>query len=179
MKAVWVTTEPIIDGSNYTHGYHTVVSFTDDFSLSLTPDDATEYALLLIRAAARAEYDAAVLRQMTVVMAEDPQADSVAALVVTLLRERRKPLDCSKFKPLVVNPIVSATTREGMIQLTLDGENLTQWKPADVYRHANHVLGAPVAAELDGIYGHLITELVDPERASAVVADLANYQDNQ
>lgn len=166
----WIRTEPTIDGSHYI----VTVSFTDDFSFTVTPTRATAYTVALLAAVADAEYDHAVLR----LAQERLKLDfSTAYLLVRDLRGERPE---RKAAGLAFEPLVSAEQNVPLVNIKnmTTGDYYTQWSPASCRRHALHVLEAPAAADLDATFYRILRSSVGTEEhvARNVIDDLQHYR---
>lgn len=167
--AVWVRTEPSLDGRTYV----VTVEASEDLACTLSPQEATQYALAVLTAASRADYDASVARQMTKVVGSK---DAVLQLVTDLRRDR-PPLDDSATAPLTFEPGVNSK-HQPFLLLKLNGEPVGQWDVEDARSHALAVMEAVVCADLDSAYYRALTSLVGIEepRARNVVEDLARWR---
>lgn len=168
-QAVWVRTELTGLGT----GYSVTVSIGADQSRVLNPTEAREYAETLLRAAAYAEYDATVFRQMS---DHTGIGRRLAAGIVVDLRKDRVELDHEAMAPLRVEPGVNQNG-DGFLSLFVDGEQIGQWTVADARQHAEHVLSTVVGADLDSAYHRVLMGTIGlgRDRASQIVADLQNY----
>jgi len=168
--AVWIKTEPSVDGLTYT----VTVEISEDRAIVLTPESAPRYAMTILEAVARAEYDAAVFKQMTGV-APDQQ---LAFQVVSDLRQDRPEIDTSATKPLEIVPGVNG---KGLpfLSVFIDGKQVGQWGIADAREHALFALEAVTGADLDAGYYRALTGLVglDEARARNVIGDLIRHRD--
>src|SRR5262245_52634719 len=167
---VWVTTE---DGDG--GAYQLTVSFGDRHSRVLDREAAYRYAAGVLAACQRAEYDAAVIKQMTTTVGVDLVA---ATKLIAVFREDRAPLDHAATAPIRLEPGVSHRTGKGFLQIAVDGDTVGQWDAADGRSHALFVLECIEVAELDTGYRKLLVGAVgiDDQRARNVVHDLANYR---
>lgn len=167
-SCVWIRTEPDLDGT-----YRPVLEIDDDTSYPLTADSAAIYANEILRAAAIAEYEAAVVAQMTKVSGGDA---TTAAQVVGDLRGDRP--DTTPLTPLRLIPGVSAFTGEAFLIVEIRGQQVGQWTTAAAREHALFALEAVHVADLDSAYLRWLRSgpAVDEPRARAVVEDLANFR---
>jgi hypothetical protein len=166
--AVWIKTEPSVDGSTYI----ATVEFSDDRSIVLTPDSAPRYAMTVLEAVARAEYDAAVFTQMS------KRVDQKAvAQLITDLRKDRPDIDTSATKPLEIKPGVNRQGEPFLIVL-IDDKPVGQWEIAAAKEHALTVLEVTKVADLDASYYRALTGLVGLEEhvARNVVDDLQHHR---
>jgi hypothetical protein len=133
------------------------------------------YALAVLDAAHRADYDAAVLRQMR---ALSLAGDAAAALVVTDLRPARPPQRATG-TPLSLAPGVSQRTGDGFLTVHLDGEPIGQWSVPAAREHALAILDTVVVAPLDASYHQLMTGTLDLDdgRARGIVEDVAKHRE--
>jgi len=164
---VWIRTVPDLDGT-----YRCVVEIDSDTSHPITRDTASVYAGAVLQAAARAEQDAAVIRQITKVTASPERAVEV----VRLLRGDRPPIDWPS--PLRLEPGVSSRTGEGFLLVRIgDGDPVGQWTPAAAREHATGVMESVEVADLDGAYLRALRTIgIDETRARNVVDDLAGHR---
>jgi hypothetical protein len=168
-SAIYALSDVTADGS-----YVPTLQITDD--RAVTFDDhrqAVEYAMFVMTAAELADYDAAVFRQATSMGMDRP----VAAHMVAELRNRRPPIPDEATAPL---RFVSIVTLKGKpaVQIFLDGEPFGQWSPGSARRHAQQVLRAVLAAELDGVFYRYAVDVlgVDEPSSRALVTDLARHR---
>jgi len=171
--SVWVSSDRTVD--DY---YVATVHPSSDVSIPLTAHQAVAYAITVLRAVADAEYDAAVLAQITTATGGDQHA---AAATVMQLREARPPRDTAPTAPLVFTPIVSKANGHPFVLVHLHGQALTQWTPEDARGHAQHVLDVAIVADHDAAYLHYLTSVValEPERARVAVDALRQHRHNQ
>jgi hypothetical protein len=149
------------------------IEFSDDRSIPLTPDSAPRYAMTILQAVARAEYDAAVYRQLHDLI------NNEAAVVGLIrdLRQDRPEIDHAATAPLTVEPGVN---RKGqpMLTVSVDGQALGQWTMEGAREHVLTALEVTAVADLDAGYYRALTGSVgiDEGRARAVIADLNNHR---
>lgn len=169
-SAVWIKTEPSIDGSTYM----VTIEFSDDRSIPMTPDTAPRYAMTILQAVARAEYDAAVYRQLGKLISDQ---NSVAQLIVDL-RKDRPDVDQSATGPLRIEPGVNRDG-EPFLHVHIDDELIGQWTMQGAREHALTALEATIEADLDSGYYRSLAGLVGLEEARArqVIEDLANHRE--
>jgi hypothetical protein len=167
---VWITTEIGPDEKTYS-----VVLNWEDTSTTISFDRAVKYAQEVLRAAHRAAYDAAVVRELTAVDGIEQQA--VAELIADM-RQDRPPLNEEASRPLSFVPGVNKELNP-FLRLSIDGKEVGQWDYKDAVEHAVTMLGLVAVAELDTLYFQGLQRLVGlpPEVAANMVSDLANYRD--
>ena len=167
---VWIKTEPSLDGSTYV----VTVEVSEDRAILLTPETSPRYALTILQAIARAEYDAAVFKQLGAII---PDQRAVAELIVDL-RKDRPDIDTSATKPLEIEPGVNSKGKP-FLSVLIDGEKVGQWTMADARKHALVAMEAVVVADLDSGYYRALNGLVglDEGRARNVVDDLQYYRE--
>jgi hypothetical protein len=166
--AVWVRTDPGTDGV-----YRVSIDASNDTSFGLDQASALTYAMSVLDAASRAEYDAAVIRQMTKVGSGG--AVHAVALVQQLRADRPEP---SPVGPLQLIPGVSAATGDPFLAIHLNGQQVGQWTPGDARGHAVHVLECVLVADLDSAYLRGLQAIgIEEDRARAVVDDLINHRE--
>ena len=174
IEAVWVISDVAPDGT-----YVATVHAGQDVALTLDRDRAIAYAVTVLTATTRAQYDAAVWRQMLTISRgrTDGDAQQAAALIVKGLREDRPPIDDSATAPFAFEPFVSHRTKEPGVFVSLNGKKISQWDLSDAEGHALHVLQIMIGVDLDASYRrHLIGTLgIEDWRARAVVGDLGKY----
>jgi len=169
--AIWIKTEPTPDGKSFV----VTVDFSADCSVTLTPDQTTAYAKDVLTAVQRAEYDAAVMRQLT------PMTDKVTAFqMVQDLRGDRPEL--AHTAPLELEPGVAmdgdGESFRPFIRLGLNGETFGQWDTETARGHALGMLEVTIAADMDAAYARALVALIGVERnvAMNVVGDLARHR---
>jgi hypothetical protein len=169
--AIWVKTEPRIDGS----GFAVTLEVDGDTALALTPATALAYAEALLTVVQRAEYDAAVNRQIM----ELTKDQLAAAQIVQDMRQDRPPV-ATMGSPLTFEPGVSLKTGRPFITLFVKDEPVGQWTLKDARGHVLHVLEAVAAADLDQAYLQALKNAVGltDDTARAVVAELANFRES-
>jgi hypothetical protein len=168
---VWVRTDRPPGASNYV-----VTLETDqDTSRVLTPDEALQHAAGILAAVTRAEYDAAVLRQL--VDLQGLQAEA-AMQMVKEMRTDRPPLDPAATDPMAFEPGVAMAGWRPFLIVELHGRPVGQWSMADARSHALAVLEAVTVADLDsGYYSTLIGAIrLEKSVARQVVDGLKKYR---
>ena len=167
--AVWIKTEPTVDGSAYV----VTIEASDDRAMVLTPDRALRYASAILAYVARAEYDAAVVRQLRNLV------DDMTAVgqIVTDLRTDRPPISDDATAPLRFEGGVSAFTGKAFLHIAIDGK-VGQWEIPAAKEHALAVLEAVSAADLDSGYYRALRGMVglDENRARQVIDDLGKWR---
>lgn len=164
---VWIRTTPAAHDT-----YRPVLEIDDDTAHDLGGGTAWRHAHAVLEAVARAEHDAAVIRQMG-----SPDADNAqrAAQLVALLREDRPPIEWPT--ALTLEPGVSAFTGDAFLHVSIRGRAVGQWTIADAREHATAALEADSVATLDGAYLHLLKACgVPATKALSVVDDLAQHR---
>jgi len=162
---VWIRTVPDMEGI-----YRPVVELDDDTSHPIDDVTAVAYARAILVAVAYAEYDAAVIRQMTTVCNQEAAVD-----LVRRMRGDRPLLVWPA--PLELEPGVSARTGEAFLAVSLHGLRVGQWDMAQAREHALGVLEAVEVAPLDSAYLRALRAIdVEEGRARVVVDDLARYR---
>lgn len=166
---VWIKTEIGPDEKAYV-----VIVEAGRESVTVTPDRAVKYAHGVLRAAHRAAYDAAVLRQLTTLGGVEREA---AVAVVTSLREDRPPLDDEATRPFTMEPGVNEAL-EPFLTIRLNGKPLGQWEFGAAVKHATTMLAQVSVAELDTGYLQGLMQYVGVDRqiASNMVSDLAKFR---
>lgn len=173
--SIWVNSTPTFDGK----GYVVSLEMDDDEAYVLDPEVARIYAFAVIEAAARAEYDNAVYRQLSEKLRITDQ-QTVLQMIVDLRKDRpdivQPPL------PFEIVPCVAAT-RMGQddaasVQIHRGQEVIGQMDIPAARSHAEAVLELLTVADLDSAYFRQLVGLVkiEPERARQVIDDLANWR---
>ncbi len=169
---VWIKSEPSLDGSTYM----VTVEASDDLARVLTPDDALQYAWGVLAAAQRADYDAAIIKQLRKL---DLPLDAVGQMIADL-RNDRPALDPAHTQPLRLQSGVNQKY-EPFLLLYIGGaeEPAGQWTVHDARQHALTVLEVVSAAELDSAYYRALVGQVgiDGPRARNVVEDISNFRE--
>jgi hypothetical protein len=168
VRAVWVSSEVAADGA-----YVVGVSIDEDTMVPLS--DPVRYATAVVEAAALAEYDAAILSQLSKL----GTPIQVCAHLVHELREARPPRDVAALAPFGFEPGVSMRTRKGFLLVSHNGVPFGQWDVADAEGHAVQVLGAAAVVGLDRQYRDALERLIglDEPTALRVVGDLAQFRE--
>lgn len=166
--AAWIHTEPTPDGT----GYMVTLSVDEDRSISLERPTAMEYAYTVLKVVACAEYDAAVLKQMT----KRVNRESAAQLVVDLRKDRPEP-DFTVMAPLSLAEGVTSAGKAFVI-VKKDGEPVGQWDLKQAREHALGIIESLVVAELDEAYLRCLKGVVGVETgiAQAMVNDLQEFR---
>ncbi len=156
--AVGVASEPTEDGA-----YVVTVHFGGDRSRVLGKGEAHAYAQEIIRAAAQADYDAAMINQL-----RDLGFDTASAVeAYTTIAATRRPLNTEATAPLRLTPGVSATAGVGFMDVHFGQRFIGQWMPAEARSHATNVLDILAATELDEAYRRHLTDDVGISAARA------------
>ncbi len=170
IDGVWINSEPDDEGR-----YHLYLELSADDVIPLSEDDAWGWVRECQEAMMVAEYDAAVLKQMTKVVNQ-----SAAVELVRDLRADRPEFFTMKHLNFEMVPGVSASTGKPFIHLKRKGELVGQWERSDIDRHTLGVIGAIMNRRLDEQYRRHLEGNVQIDRgtAGAVVMDLINYREN-
>lgn len=166
---LWIATQPATDGT-----YVAALEIGQDLSVPLTREYAVRYALAVIDAALRAEYDAAILAQFGTGMGLDNEH---IVLTLTGVRDLRPAQDHDATAPLRFTPGVNADG-DAFLAIHLDGRQIGQFDPADAIVHAAYVLQGPIAAGLDAAYHRWLRQGLDTTdtMARAMVGDLEKWR---
>jgi hypothetical protein len=169
IDAIWVISDVAPDGT-----YVVTVQAGDDVAITLDRNRAIRYALTVIDASARAQYDAAVFAQMAGMGLDE----RTAVEPVIQLRADRPPLDNDATAPLRFEPIVTSRTKRPAVHVHLGGKAISEWGPVDAAGHALHVLEVAVGVDLDAAYRRILIGTIglDDASARAAVGDIANYR---
>lgn len=170
MDTIWIKTEPDLDDV-----YHTVLELGDDDIVPLDADAAYRWAREVLSSVARADYDAAVVKQAESL---GMPREGIGMLVQELRDGRAGDLPLSA-TGLRLIPGVSHRTGKGFLILEHKGEQVGQWELEEARTHAMHVLEAFEVAQLDTGYLRTLTKYfgLGSDRARAVVAKLVDYRD--
>jgi hypothetical protein len=171
---VWIKTTVSADGKTYV----VTLEASREVSVDLTPQRAQEYAGALYATIARAEHMTAIMRQMIEHL--DLDRDD-ARNTVLALHEDLPPIDRALTDPMFFHPAVGRSPLGQLVPLVItglaeDGQPRGQWDVATAKEHAQMVLDAVEAANLDSAYYRMLRGMIDKNRARAAVADLANYR---
>lgn len=166
-EKIWVHTQRTIDD----RGWMVTVDFSDSHTIALDPEETQTYFETVLAAAARAEYDAAVLAQL----AERTDLQH-AQITVMNLRADRPPL------PVIqgwdFRGGVAARDRKGFVAAYFEGEEVFQMQVDAARGHAMHVREATIVADLDSGYRTALISTIglDADTANAVVGNLAIHR---
>jgi hypothetical protein len=151
--------------------YVPTITLDDRHLLTLDRERALHYVAAWADAIARAEFDAAVLAQLTGIGLDEQTA---AAVIVGDLRPDRPPIDPAGTAPLRLEPVLSARTKRGQVAAYLGDEHVVQLDAPAVYDHIANVLPVVMTCDLDAAYRrYAVGHLKQPVwRAEAMVADL-------
>lgn len=152
--------------------YIATVHLDDDTAVTLDRDRATAWATAVLAAAAEAEHDARVLRQLTEIL---HTTTTEAVHVIGDLRSRRPPRTDATTAPLRLESGVTLEGRPFLI-LAINGQRVGQWTCTDARGFAQHVLEVNSAVDLDTAYHRYLTEQLglDPAQARDVITGLAH-----
>jgi len=169
-SAVWIKTEPSVDGSTYM----VTVEIDNDRAIALTPDSAPRYAMTILEAIARAEYDAAVYQQLHTLVPDQ----LAVAQIIRDLRKDRPDIDTSATKPLEIEPGVNSKGKP-FLDVLIDGKKVGHWTMQAAREHVLAALEVTAVADLDAGYYRALIGLVglDEARARNVVDDLQHHRE--
>lgn len=169
METLWVKTEPDLAGV-----YHVVLELGPDDIWTLDEDAAYRWVGHCLAAAAQAEYDAAVLAQLTALGL--PQ-DVVVATVQKLRSGRPASVPLAEGTGLALVPGVSASTRKGFLRIERNGQPIGQWEIEDARQHGMYVVESVEVAKLDTAYLAVLREAdLGDDVAHHAVANLGKYR---
>lgn len=170
IDAIWVISDVTPFGT-----YVVTVQVGDDMAVTLDRSRAMRYALTVVDATTRAEYDAAVFAQMSALGIAD---ERTAAEPLIQLRTDRPPLDDDATAPLRFEPVVTSRKKRPVVHVHLGGKVISEWSPDDARGHAMHVLEVTCGVDLDSAYRRLLVGWVglDDDKARTAVGDIANYR---
>lgn len=169
---VWLRSSPDIDGT-----YRLTLEVDQDSAYTLDSATAAAWADYVLATLARADYDAAVIRQLTEVCSADPEAKQIAVQMVGDLRKDRPELT-SPLPELVITAGVSVFSGDGFLTIRHRGKSLGQWELDDARGHAAGVIEIRHGVELDSAYLRGLIGVIglDEGRARAVVGDLGKWR---
>ncbi|MFR9675856.1 hypothetical protein [Streptomyces sp. TR02-1] len=167
------------DPDPVTGDYRATIAWGRDHSRILDKDAALAYASTIFDAAQRAEYDAAVVRQLTTL----PDIDVDAAVgVLRDVWEDRPDLDSTAIAPMLLQPgLNKREMRPGIVVHLDDGDKprtLGTWTVQQAREHATQVMETVWAVDLDSAYLRFLrgTMDLDAGTARAMISDLANHR---
>lgn len=168
---VWIKTDMTPDQT----GYVVTIEATDDVARILSPTEVMRYAAGIMAAVSRAEYDAAILRQMMVKLGLDKDT---AVQIISDLRADRVPLDPSATAPMQFVPSVTKDLKPFLV-VSCQDRPLGQWEISGAREHVLAVLEAVAVADLDSGYLQTLVGMVgiDRGRAMQIVEDVGNHRD--
>lgn len=169
---IYVRTVPDIEGRRY----HAEISQGEDTVLTLTPDQAVQWAGAVHAAVAAAEYDAAVYRQLDSFLPGNvDERDQVIMQVITDLRGDRP---AQYFVgPVSAQPVVN-TSIEPRVTMFVNGLPTGQWTVDLAREHASQCLEVAQVVKLDTDYLRVLTGVIglDVGRGMAMINDLGQYR---
>lgn len=164
---LWVRSTIAVDGA-----YILTVEYGDDVAFALDDDEAARYARYVLAVVARAEYDAAVLDQLTT------SGVGLAAVSQSVrdLRADRPPLTSEW--PITFDGMVASKTLLPQIVIIVGGEKVGQVGTAAAVEHATNVLECHPVADLDAAYRRWLVGAVGlPEaKAAAAIEGIASHR---
>ena len=168
-EGLWIRTEPTLDGKAFV----VTLSIDQDFAVTLTPTRALAYASALLAAVADAEYDAAILGQLT-----GRRLGLAIATASQLIVDMRAERPTRTASGLTFVPGVSRRAQHPFIILEREGKSIAQLEVSSARRHAMHVLEAPTGADLDAAYLKVLRGQVglDENVARSVVEDIVHHR---
>jgi hypothetical protein len=169
---LWVASRLQADGGSY----GAVVTLAGGPEpLVLNPTGALRYARAVTRAAACADHDAAVIRQLQALVLD---LDQAAELVAHEVRPDRPAFDDGATRPYRFRPLVGMAGLVALVQLDWPGGEGAQMEAAGAMQHALAVLECIAAAELDAGYLAMLTAKLGMSklRAQAAVDDLGRFR---
>jgi hypothetical protein len=164
----WVTTEGAEGGT-----YVPMLTVSDDLSFTLTKVRATAYAQAALAAAADAEMDAAVVKQLT----EHLQLtiENAGALLAGMRATRPERTAAG----ITFTGGVSMFDRRPFVTVHHGKQAIGQMDPAGARRHALHVLEGWVAGEHDTAYAKALLEIgLEIEQVHQVVEGLREHRED-
>lgn len=152
--------------------YVLTVTTGPDTVFVLDYEAALRYVTHVVGAAARAEYDAAVIAQLASLGVPTPEA----GLLIRQMRADRPPL-ASEW-PISFEGIVASKTLRPEVTIQADGEPVGQVGTGALVEHALNVLDAVNIAELDNAYRRHLVGVVglNDDSARAAVAGLDEHR---
>lgn len=165
-QVITVLSDLAADGQTYI----ATVQLNGDTARSLDRDQGYAWASTALAAAAQAEHDALVLRQLTEVVGI-PLA--LAASCIGDLRADRPPLDDAATAPMRLVPGVNAKG-EPFIGVHINGVQVGQWTCADARSHAAGIFDVLSVVDLDAAYRRFLVGAltIEPDHARNIVGSL-------
>lgn len=179
-RSIYIKTDPTTDGYRIT--YRVTLELSEDDVHILSREQAYAHAGHVLAAAQRAEYDAAIIRQLRPTLTEKgrkpDEALRDAAMILNDIRQERPPLPDPP-TPLCLKPGVSQRTGNGFLAVHVGEEAVGQWEVEDARQHALVVLECIEAADLDGGYLKTLTGTLGIPHGTAenMVGDIANHRE--
>lgn len=168
--AIWIKSEPDDQGV-----YHLYLELNADDVVPLGPDEAYGWAREVLSAVAAAEYDAAVIRQLTDGLGLP--LDSAVLMVRSMRDDRAEHIPVSMIPGLALIPGVSASSGNAFLRLDRHGKPVGQWEMDDARQHALGVIEALEITTYDGAYLRALARIgIDRTTALQVIGDLAQYR---
>lgn len=165
---LWV----ISDRDALTNTYFPAI-VSGDRTFSLSREGAVAYAHTVLEAIGRANYDAAVLKQLSQKIGIDLQ--TAAGFISEVMRPERPEIDFSPTKPLTFRPGINKDLL-GFVDIFWDDEHIGQMRAKQAYRHAMWVLEVVSVVDLDAQYLRMLKTMDLGDNALGIVADVANYR---
>lgn len=170
---VWVTTQPTIEGGDFALEVH----YHQDHVFALSRAEGIEYAMAWIEAISRADYQAAIMAQMTQVVGDE---DDAAQAVLDFRNQSGHGEIEAPGSGFTLTPGVAKDDDNqpvGFVECIALHDAWT-WRGDAVRDHASHVLEGVCVAPLDAAYLRTLVHSIDIDegRARQVIEDLGNYR---
>lgn len=168
--SVWIKTGPTLDGKSFM----VEVEIDKDTSIVLDRTNCLEYGYAILSAVAHAEYDAAVMKQLTSKLEIKPED---ALQVVLDMRQDRAPINMAATSPLALVPGVNKELKP-FLTVKVHDEAVGQWTLKDAREHALAAIEAHIVADLDTSYLKELKGLIGLEDhvARNVIEDLEKWR---
>jgi len=168
-NGVWIKSEPDEAGA-----YHLFLELGPDDVLPLSAKDVATWAWQVLTAVAIAEYDAAVLRQLTAFGSKR----EAATFVLAMRDDRADGQEIDMIEGLCLIPGVSATNWEPFLTLSRHGVDVGQWSRSDAREHVLNVQQALAVTDLDSAYLRVLRSRIglDEHHAHFLVEHLSEYR---
>lgn len=180
VDSVYICTDPRLNEKDEVTHYEVTLHLSKDRSVALQDQEAREFSEAISEAAARAEYDASVLRQTRSI------SDlKTAYAIVSSLRADRAPV--GSWGGVTFRDGVGLVNKDGaeedmdfrpFVSIFLDDKEWAQWDVDDAHVAASQVADGRIVARLDTAYLKKLKEVVgvNEDVATSVIATLGEHR---
>ena len=167
---MWVRSQP----DPVTGEFLLTIDYAEDASVALTFDEGITYAMSFLEALTKAEYQAAILNQMSDKMGQQE--------AMTLLMDfREATTNLLKAGPMALVPGVTIGNDKyvAFVEVSPDRGDSWTWRADEVRDHTSGVLEIAHGVALDQTYYDVLTKVVGLPEASSrhIIMDLMNHRD--